>query len=68
MLRDDLDLEWAALHTVLINLATVTLEPAVSRKLRRPFLTRRQILRWKEATTALFVAGELKRRGGKALR
>jgi hypothetical protein len=59
MLRADLDLEWAALHTVLINLGTVILEPGISRQLGRPFLTKRQINRWKEATTALFVAGEL---------
>ena len=61
MLREDLDLEWAALHTVLINLATVILEPGVSRQLRRPFLSKRQVQRWKEATTALFVVGELRR-------
>ena len=60
MLRPDLDLEWAALHTVLINLATVILEPGVSRQLGRPFLTKRQVQRWKEATTALFVSGELR--------
>jgi AcrR family transcriptional regulator len=61
MLRPGLDLEWAALHTVLINLGTVILEPGVSRQLGRPFLTRGQVERWKQATTALFVAGELKR-------
>lgn len=61
LLREDLDLEWAALHTVLINLATVILEPGVSRQLGRPFLSKRQVQRWKEATTALFVVGELRR-------
>ena len=59
MLRADLDLEWAALHTVLINLGTVIMEPGVSRTLRKPFLTKRQIERWREATTALFVEGEI---------
>jgi AcrR family transcriptional regulator len=66
MLRTGLDLEWAALHTVLINLGTVILEPGVSRQLGRPFLTKRQEQRWKDATTTLFVAGELsprRRRG-----
>jgi AcrR family transcriptional regulator len=63
LLREDLDLDWAALHTVLINLGTVVLEPGVSRQLRRPFLDKRQVRRWKEATTALFVAGELRRPG-----
>lgn len=60
MLRTDLDLEWAALHTVLINLGTVILEPGISRQLGRPFLAKRQVERWKHATTALFVAGELR--------
>jgi AcrR family transcriptional regulator len=60
MLRPDLDLEWAAMHTVLINLGTVMLEPGISRRLGRPFLQPRQVQRWKAATTALFVAGELK--------
>jgi AcrR family transcriptional regulator len=62
MLRAGLDLEWAALHTVLINLGTVLLEPGVSRQLGRAFLTKRQVSRWKEATTALFVSGEVRRR------
>jgi AcrR family transcriptional regulator len=64
MLRADLDPEWAALHTVLINLGTVIMEPGVSRQLRRPFLTKPQVQRWKEATTALFVAGEIRRGDG----
>jgi AcrR family transcriptional regulator len=67
LLRPDLDLEWAALHTVLINLGTVIMEPGVSRELGRPFLARRQVERWKQATTALFVAGEL-REGGRLSR
>jgi AcrR family transcriptional regulator len=62
LLRADLDLEWAALHTVLINLGTVILEPGLSRQLGRPFHTKRQVDRWKRATTALFVAGELRPR------
>ena len=62
LLRDGLDLEWAALHTVLINLGTVLLEPGISRQLGRPFLAARQVQRWKEATTALFVSGEVVRR------
>jgi AcrR family transcriptional regulator len=60
MLRDDLDLDWAALHTVLINLGTVIMEPGVSRELGRPFLTKRQVERWKVATTKLFVEGEIR--------
>ncbi len=60
MLRPDLDLDWAALHTVLINLGTVIMEPGVSRQLRKPFLTKRQVERWKVATTKLFVEGEIR--------
>ena len=66
MLRSDLDLEWAALHTVLINLGTVIMEPGVSRQLGRPFLTTRQVQRWKQATTALFVSGEVRRKSSSA--
>jgi AcrR family transcriptional regulator len=63
ILRDDLDLEWAALHTIIINLGTVILEPGVSRQLGRPFLGKRQVERWKDATTKLFVTGEFEPRG-----
>jgi AcrR family transcriptional regulator len=59
MLREDLDLDWAALHTVLINLGTVIMEPGVSDQLGKPFLTNRQVERWKVATTKLFVEGEI---------
>jgi len=60
MLRPDLDLDWAALHTVLINLGTVIMEPGVSDQLGKPFLTNRQVERWKVATTKLFVEGEIR--------
>ena len=68
LLREDLDLEWAALHTVLINLGTVILEPGVSRQLRRPLLDESEVRRWKEATTALFVAGEIRTRSARRRR
>ena len=64
MLRADLDLDWAALHTVLINLGTVIMEPGVSDQLGKPFLTKRQVERWKVATTKLFVEGEIRQNGG----
>jgi hypothetical protein len=60
LLREGLDLDWAALHTVVINLGTVMLEPGVSRLLGRRFLDDRQVQRWMEATTALFVSGEIR--------
>jgi TetR/AcrR family transcriptional regulator, regulator of cefoperazone and chloramphenicol sensitivity len=69
LLREGLDLEWAALHTVLINLGTVIMEPGVSRQLGAEFLDERQVARWKQATTALFVGGEIARdRGGRGRR
>lgn len=63
MLRPDLDLDWAALHTVLINLGTVIMEPGVSDQLGKPFRTERQVERWKVATTKLFVEGEIRPEG-----
>jgi hypothetical protein len=36
------------------------LEPGISRQLGRPFLDKRQIARWKAATTELFVGGEIR--------
>jgi AcrR family transcriptional regulator len=60
MLRKDLDLDWAALHTVLINLGTVIMEPGVSDQLGKSFLTELQVERWKVATTKLFVEGEIR--------
>jgi AcrR family transcriptional regulator len=63
MLRADLDLDWAALHTVLINLGTVIMEPGVSDQLGKPFLTKRQVERWKIATARLFVEGEIRQDG-----
>jgi AcrR family transcriptional regulator len=59
LLRADLDVEWAAMLTVLINLGTVIMEPGVSRQLGAPFLTPHEVQRWKEATTKLFVSGEI---------
>lgn len=58
MLREDLDLEWAALHTVLINLGAAILEPGVTRQLGTKFLSPASMERWRTTTTALFVRGE----------
>ena len=59
-LRGDLDLEWAALHSVIVNLGTVIFEPAVSRQLGESFLADEPLERWKVATTALFREGEMR--------
>jgi hypothetical protein len=37
---------------------------ALGRLERSPFLTKRQVERWKVATTRLFVEGEIRRPGG----
>jgi AcrR family transcriptional regulator len=58
-LRADADLRWAALHGVMLNLATVLFEPAISRHLDRPFATPAETQRWSAATTALFARGIL---------
>jgi TetR/AcrR family transcriptional regulator, regulator of cefoperazone and chloramphenicol sensitivity len=57
-LREDLDLKWAALHTVLINLGAAILEPGVTRQLGMSFLSPKAMARWRTTTTALFVRGE----------
>jgi AcrR family transcriptional regulator len=59
-LRPDLDLEWATLHSVIINLGAVTFEPALSRQLGEPFFAHDTLDRWKRATTALFREGEFR--------
>jgi AcrR family transcriptional regulator len=53
----DLDAEWAALHVIVFNLATVLLEPAISRQLPEPFLRPTQLQRWNAATTELYRRG-----------
>jgi AcrR family transcriptional regulator len=56
-LRPDLDVEWAALHTVIFNLGTVLFRSAVERHLPQPFFTPEELGRWNTATTALLRAG-----------
>ncbi|MET0762153.1 MAG: TetR family transcriptional regulator [Thermoleophilaceae bacterium] len=58
-LRPDTDLRWVALHNVMLNLATVLLEPGISRHLTRDLRSPEEIRRWSEATTALFAHGIL---------
>jgi TetR/AcrR family transcriptional regulator, regulator of cefoperazone and chloramphenicol sensitivity len=51
------DAEWAALHVIIFNLATVLLEPAISAQLPEPLLTPVQLQRWNVATTELYRRG-----------
>jgi AcrR family transcriptional regulator len=56
-LRDGVDLEWSALHTVLLNLGTVLFEPSADRHLSEPLMTPEGLDRWRVATTDLFRHG-----------
>ena len=59
VLRPDLDREWAVLHVVVFNLATVLFREAIERRLPAPFLSPGQLQRWNEATTALLREGAI---------
>ena len=54
MLEPGVDLDWASMHVVVLNLASLLFEPAISRVLGEPFLGDEQLERWTAATTALF--------------
>jgi len=56
-LHDDLDLEWAAMHLVIFNLATVLFESAIDDKLPSPLFGSEQLRRWNIATTELYRRG-----------
>lgn len=56
-LRKGLDLRWAALHVVIINLGTALLEPAISRHLDDPLRSPEELERWNRASTELFRSG-----------
>ncbi len=53
----DVDQGWAAIHVIVFNLASVLLEPAISRQLPEPFFTPEQLQRWNAATTELYRRG-----------
>ena len=53
-LDDGVDRDWAAIHVILFNLASVLLEPAISRELPAPFFSAAQLERWNLATTGLY--------------
>jgi AcrR family transcriptional regulator len=59
-LRSDLDLRWAALHTVVFNLGTVLFRRALERHLDGPFFTPAELERWNAATTAMMERGSRK--------
>jgi AcrR family transcriptional regulator len=57
LLRADTDLEWTALHAVVLVLGTVLLKDAIDRHLPAPFFTPAQLERWNTASNALFREG-----------
>jgi AcrR family transcriptional regulator len=56
-LHDDLDLEWAAMHLVVFNLATLLFEQGINDNLPAPFFSDEQLRRWNVATTELYRRG-----------
>ena len=56
-LHRDLDLEWAAMHLVTFNLATLLFEPAINDNLPAPLFGAEQLRRWNVATTELYRRG-----------
>ena len=59
-LTGDIDLVWAPLYPVILNLGTVLFEPVISRHLPKSFYEPESLERWNRATTNLFRAGLLK--------
>lgn len=57
VLREGLDLRWAVLNVIVLNLATALLEPAINRHLEAPLRDPDQLQRWNRACTELFRAG-----------
>ena len=60
LLRSDVDLEWAAMHTVIFNLGTVLFEAALSRRLGDSLFESEELSRWNTAATALVEHGVLR--------
>lgn len=56
-----LDVEWAALHVVVFNMATVLFQRAIEQHLPEPLTTTAGLERWHDADTELFRRGFLRR-------
>jgi AcrR family transcriptional regulator len=57
LLREDADLLWVGLQTVVLNLATVLFEGAIDRHLPEPYRSPEMLERWNRASSALFQRG-----------
>jgi TetR/AcrR family transcriptional regulator, regulator of cefoperazone and chloramphenicol sensitivity len=56
------DRDWAAVHVIVFNLASVLFEPAISRQLPKDFFDPAELQRWNTATTQLYRRGLTKSR------
>lgn len=63
LLRPDADSDWAALHVVVLNLATVLMREAIERHLPAPFTDPDELERWNQASNALFQHGLYRAQG-----
>jgi AcrR family transcriptional regulator len=59
-IKADVDLEWAALHVVVLNLGTVLFQMAIDRRLEKSFFDEEELERWNHASKALFRRGVFK--------
>lgn len=57
LLREDADLRWVVLQSLVLNLGLILLEPAVSQQLPSPYFSEPELRRYHEATVDLFVKG-----------
>jgi len=57
LLRDDIDLDWAALHVIFVNVGPILLEPAVNRHFDHPLLSDEGLDRFQKNASALFLYG-----------
>jgi AcrR family transcriptional regulator len=53
-LEPTIDRDWAAIHAVVFNIASVLFESAISRHLPEPFFSPGQLQRWNKATTEMY--------------
>jgi AcrR family transcriptional regulator len=56
-LRPDADIEWGALHVVVLNLGTILMREAIERHLPASFTDPTELERWNQASNALFFQG-----------
>lgn len=65
VLDPGVDEQWAAIHVIVFNLATVLMEPAISDHLGASFFSPEELERWNVATTELYRRGLSRARPGR---